>query len=338
MDVIFAQAIKDSTALRKASVPWNPGEPHGQPYHAFDDAASSWVPQHPSTDTAPTSLTSLTIYTWNIDFMLPGAVARMKAALAHLGGLTREAAPTTAIVIFLQECTPSDLATIAATPWVQERFHITDVDATNWTTTHYGTTTLVDSRLPITAAFRVQYPQTRMDRDALFVDVSLGPRGTRTRLCNTHLESMALDPPFRPAQMQLVARYLHEAHVDAALAAGDFNAIQPFDRTLHVDDGNNLKDAFLELGGKEDSDEGFTWGQQAPTELRTRFGCSRMDKVYFCGRVEVVRLERFGQDVVVAGEEECTQIVALGCEKPWVTDHLGVLAGVRVVSCQMRND
>lgn len=167
-----------------------------------------------------------------------------------------------------------------------------------------------------------------VDRDAFFVDVTLGPEGRKVRLCNTHLESMAFDPPFRPPQVALVARYLHEAGVHAALAGGDLNAIQPFDRTLHAD--HDLKDAFLESGGKEDTDEGFTWGQQAATTLRAQFGCSRMDKVYFCGELELVRFERFGQDVLVEGEEEARGIVELGFEKPWVTDHLGIMAEVEI--------
>lgn len=267
----------------------------------------------------------------NIDFMLPFAEARMKPALALLGRLTgpESLPPTTAPVIFLQECTPSDLTTIANTPWVRERFHLTDLDTTNWATTHYGTITLVDSRLPITAAFRVHYSKTRMDRDALVVEIAPGPDGRKVRLCNSHLESLAFDPPFRPFQVQIMARYMREDHVHAALAAGDFNAIQPFDRTLH--EGNKLKDAFLELGGQEDTDEGFTWGQQAATSLRVQFGCSRMDKVYFCGGVKLLRFERFGQDVLVDGEEERKQIVGLGFEKPWVTDHLGVMAEVEVL-------
>lgn len=167
-----------------------------------------------------------------------------------------------------------------------------------------------------------------VDRDAFFVDVTIGPENRKVRLCNTHLESMAFDPPFRPAQVELMARYLHEAGVHAALAGGDFNAIQPFDRTLHAD--NNLKDAFLESGGKEDTAEGFTWGQQAATALRAQFGCSRMDKVFFCGDVELVRFERLGQDVLVEGEEEGKAIVELGFEKPWITDHLGIMAEVEI--------
>ncbi|KAJ4393313.1 hypothetical protein N0V93_002521 [Gnomoniopsis smithogilvyi] len=343
MDAIVAQAIKDTGAARKSSVPWSLDKPHPQAYHAFDPATSSWITKSPSntnvagtsdkgSSSSSSSITNIALYSWNIDFMLPFAEARMRPALNYLDSLLNSNPPTTASVIFLQECVPSDLATIAATPWVRKQYHLTDLDSTNWATTHYGTVTLVDARLPITAAFRVHYSQTRMERDAFFVDVSMGPDANNRaiRLCNSHLESLALDPPFRPPQMQLIARYLHEReHVHAGIAAGDFNAIQPFDRTLHVD--NDLKDAYLELGGKEDDSKGFTWGQQAATKLREQFGCSRMDKVYFCGGAKPVRFERFGEDVLTEGEEEGKQIVELGFEKPWVTDHLGVMAEFQVL-------
>ncbi|KAL3460978.1 Endonuclease/exonuclease/phosphatase [Aspergillus heterothallicus] len=327
MDALFAQAMKDTTALRKTSVPWKPDEPHPQSYYTFDTTTSSWTPKDPSpsTDEGQTaSITNIALYTWNIDFMLPFPEARMRPALSHLNDLTSSLPQSKVIIVFLQECTQSDLATIASTPWIRDRFHITDLDHSSWATAHYGTTTLVDRRVPISSAFRVHYSKTRMDRDAFFVDVSIN--GKKIRFCNTHLESMALDPPFRIPQMKLIAGYLHESGLKAAITAGDFNAIQPFDRTLHVDDGNDLKDAFLELGGKEDTPESYTWGQQAATVLRERFGYSRMDKVYFCGGVKVLKFERFGQDVLAEGNEEAKTILGLGFEKAWVTDHVGVKA------------
>ncbi|KAL2821153.1 Endonuclease/exonuclease/phosphatase [Aspergillus granulosus] len=333
MDALFAQAMKDTAEMRKTSVIWKPDEPHPQSYYTFDRSSSSWTPKIPSVEgnAGPdANITNLTLYTWNIDFMLPFAQARMKPALTHLGNHISSNPPSTAAIIHLQECTPSDLSIIANTPWIQEKFYITDLDHSSWATAHYGTTTLIDVRLSISSAFRVHYAKTRMDRDAFFVDVIL-KNERKIRLCNTHLESMALDPPFRIPQMKLIAGYMHADGLDGAITAGDFNAIQPFDRTLHVDNDNNLKDAFLELDGAEDTPESYTWGQQAATTLRERFGCSRMDKVYFCGGVKVTKFERFGEDVLVEGEEEAKTILGLGFEKAWVTDHLGVWAEFEVV-------
>jgi tyrosyl-DNA phosphodiesterase 2 len=178
-----------------------------------------------------------------------------------------------------------------------------------------------------------------MDRDGLFVDIALAnapgerPRGGPVlRLCNTHLESLVADPPVRPIQMAAAAEYLGaqddaatkyfhiQKKVACALLAGDLNAIQPFDRTLHLDNG--LSDAYLELGGQEDSDEGYTWGPQAQRWSRERFGCSRMDKILFKG-LQPLSFERLAVGVKVADDllEEVEKVVEGG----FVTDHYGVV-------------
>lgn len=80
-------------------------------------------------------------------------------------------------VILLQEMTDSDLAVIQEMPWIQQRFYVTDLTTQNWMG-GYGTTTLVDKRLFVERVFRVVYSNSMMQRDALFVDVSiLGPGG-----------------------------------------------------------------------------------------------------------------------------------------------------------------
>ncbi|KAI1384611.1 Endonuclease/exonuclease/phosphatase [Hypoxylon trugodes] len=331
MDELIQKAIKETQESVKPmdSVKWKPDEPHPQSYFAYDSDKQAWQPMEASGNTQNESgfgITQLALYSWNVDFMLPLAKERMDIALAHLEGLTSKLPPTTAAVIYLQESIAQDLTTVGEKPWIREKYYVTDIDDSNWAA-RYGTTTLVDRRLDITNCFRVHYAKTRMQRDAFFVDIVLGG-GKTVRLCNTHLESLAFEPPFRPPQMQVVVKYMHDENVFGAVAAGDFNAIQPFDRTLHEDNG--LKDAYLELGGKEDSEEGYTWGQQATTTLRERFGCSRMDKVYFAGRVKLLSFERFGRDVELSDPAQRERVVSLGFEKPWITDHLGVVAHFRV--------
>jgi len=93
---------------------------------------------------------------------------------------------------------------------------------------------------------------------------------------------------------------------------------------------NELKDAYLELGGDEDDAAGHTWGQQAATNLRERFGTSRMDKVFFCGDMDVTKFEKFGMDVIVENQDVEDDLLKLGLEKPWITDHLGVWAEFEV--------
>lgn len=295
-----------------------------------------WQPIKPSSAAFPTkdkvpssNINAVALYSWNIDCMLPFAEARMNAALVHLEELTAGLPSTPAVAINLQECTPSDLITISQKYWVRDRFPITDLDSSAWASGLYGTSMLLDRRLKMASCFRVHYSATQMERDALFADVTVPASGAATprtvRLGNSHLESLALDPPLRPAQVRTAAPHLHAGHLAGAVIAGDFNAIQPFDATLHSDNG--LRDAYLELGGKEGGEDGFTWGQQALPVLRQQFGCSRMDKAYFCGSgIKLQDFERFGADVEV-GEDNKKQrdgLLALGFEKAWVADHLGI--------------
>lgn len=123
-----------------------------------------------------------------------------------------------------------------------------------------------------------------------------------------------------------------------AILAGDLNAFTPEDRT--VPEGCDLHDAFLVLGGEEDTKEGFTWGQQVSELERERFGCSRMDKVLFCGGLRVIDLQRIGEGQKIWVEYPAESSEEDGEEGNadsetgkdlWVTDHLGLQADFEVV-------
>lgn len=166
-----------------------------------------------------------------------------------------------------------------------------------------------------------------MQRDGLFIDLAFNDK--TVRICCTHLESLVANPPKRPSQLATAAKFMHQA--DASILGGDLNAIESFDKTLHSD--NNLKDAYLETGGIEDAESGMTWGQMAATRERNKFGLSRMDKLMFCGALEVEHFDTFGIDVVIEDEDVGRRMMAEdGLEKPWVTDHLGVRGDFRLVT------
>lgn len=166
-----------------------------------------------------------------------------------------------------------------------------------------------------------------MERDVLCIDVEAGRK--TLRVCCSHLESLIADPPKRPHQVATAAKFMHEA--DASVVAGDFNAIEPFDKTLHSD--NDLQDAYLACGGTEDDPAGMTWGQMAAPAERNKFGLSRMDKLFFCGALSAKSFELFGQDVEVADAEIRSQLMEkYKMEKGWVTDHLGVKAIFSVIN------
>lgn len=343
MNELVQNAIQQAGAQKKppGTMPWKDDEPCAQNYYSWVDEKKEWqsVTSRSEPRTQSTVISTIALYSWNIDFMLPFPDTRMDAAFAHLQELTSQLllSPDTAVVINLQECVPSDLVNISLKQWVRDNFYMTDMDASSWASGAYGTTTLVDRRLDISSCFRVHYAKTRMERDALFVDVVVpavsNSHGNKFRLCNTHLESLAVEPPLRPAQMKVLASYMNTNGLSGAIVTGDFNAIQPFDVSLHSDNG--LKDAYLNLGGVENRDEGYTWGQQALPELRMLYGCSRMDKVYYCGEgLKLLSFERFGADVEIPQDEEerKAQLLSLGFEKAWVTDHIGVKALFRLTN------
>lgn len=305
-------------------------EPNPQDYFAHRDgrwsnANTVDVPTTTHSD-SPFNPGAIRLISWNIDVLIGFAEERMSAALKYLDELVSATPPDVAIVIFLQEMGQSDLEQIQSSDWIKARFNITDLDSTSWLMPLYGTTTLVDRRLQIKNVFRVPWV-SKFSRDGLFVDIALSIPNSYCeeqkilRLCNVHLESLVADPPVRPFQLAVAAEYLHEPHVASALIAGDFNAIQPFDRTLHTE--LKLRDSYLELGGEEDSDDGYTWGYQVPEIMRYRFGCCRMDKILLRGHIQPRKFERIGMGVKVFDcfrEEVEKQI-----EGGWVTDHYGVL-------------
>ncbi|KAL8899158.1 MAG: hypothetical protein Q9207_006342 [Kuettlingeria erythrocarpa] len=281
--------------------------------------------------TAENLSSTFRLITWNIDFQAPSGAVRMAAALKYLERLIAEAPPKLPVVIMLQEMTPTDLKLIQTAAWVRQQFNLTDIDTSNWQGGIYGTAVLIDRRLPIKTVYRVFY-ETHMQRDGLFVDLIMKRASDQhnqevvIRVCCTHLESLRSDPSLRPAQVAVVAQQLHESSVHGGLVAGDLNAIEDFDRTLHAE--NNLKDAYLELGGQEDHEEGYTWGQQVHPELRERYGCTRMDKVLYCGQLRVERLQRVGVEVMVEESQRAKLREAGAIE--YVTDHYGLMADIVV--------
>ncbi|KKK24019.1 hypothetical protein AOCH_002783 [Aspergillus ochraceoroseus] len=207
-----------------------------------------------------------------------------------------------------------------------------------------------------------------MKRDGLFVDISFTslPSGDQctpdptdpsprkiVRLCNTHLESLVSVPPIRPVQLKVASQYMHGASSGgstynkigeeeavvlptphAALLAGDLNAFAPEDGTAPTECG--LQDVFLKLGGQEGTEEAFTWGQQVPLYIKKKFGCSRMDKVLFCGGIEPLRLQKIGEGVKAwvqypeQSDEDSTDSTDDG-EEVWATDHIGLCAELQIL-------
>ena len=321
MDPKLKKTIELIESKKKPSHPWTRQERFDQPYFSFSPETLSWQEETPSKSTAePTGPSKFSVMSWNIDFMLPYTNERMLPALKHVSSHVDSALVPT--IVMLQEMLETDLRLLQAQPWVRDSYYMTDVDNKYWESGHYGTCTLIPKALSVASVFRVHYEQTAMERDGLFVDVNFG-NNQIIRLCNTHLESLVAVPPKRAHQMATAAKWMHDSTVSGSVLGGDLNAIQDFDKKLHSE--NDLHDAYLVLGGMEDNDEGYTWGQMAPTVLRNMFGCSRMDKLYFCGQLKCEKFERFGYGVEVEERNVREALIKEeGLEAGWVTDHLGV--------------
>ncbi|KAI5863148.1 Endonuclease/exonuclease/phosphatase [Durotheca rogersii] len=315
-------------------------QPYPQPYYSYDDNTHKWMrfeagpgKKVPAGVEPALDLRRLALYSWNVDARPRFPQARMDAALHHIEELASKLPPTVAVVIFLQECVELSLDGIRDRGWIRERFHVTDLDSGAWGQLEFGTTALVDRRLRIASCFRVYYSKSRLMRDACFVDVELGAGGAApltVRLCNTHLDALSVLPPYRPRQVWLIAQHLRSPAVGAGVVAGDFNATEAYDRTLHSE--NRLRDAYLELGGREDAPDSHTWGPQAQTALKTRHPAVRMDKVLFTGPLTPRSFERFGIDIQLWNPMQQSYILDQGYEKPWISDHYGVVANFDVDS------
>lgn len=298
-------------------------KPVAQTPHAF--AGGGWKPFTEQLSSPPIS--TIRLITWNIDAHAQCGPLRMAGALRYLEGLINTYPRELPLIIFFQEMVPKDLILLQAAPWVRARFALTDIDTIHWKAPYYGTTTLVDRRLPLARVFRAVYKDTQMDRDGLYVDIATKPSSPNQRVlrfCNTHLESLDANPPIRPAQFAEASQHLHSPSIHGGILAGDLNAIEPFDRTLHLT--HHFTDAYLDAGGKEDSHDGYTWGYQSFAELQEKFGCSRLDKVLCCGRVKVKGLQRIGIGVKVE-EAKRAKMRSFGALE-FVTDHYGLMADI----------
>ncbi|KAI9869304.1 MAG: hypothetical protein M1813_000093 [Trichoglossum hirsutum] len=315
--------------------------PKAQACYSFHNG--EWISSHdlPSSAALPSSRkpAALKLITWNIDMTTPGMAIRMEAALRYLQQLVSTISSSLPVVIFLQEMTAERLKQICETSWVQEKFIVTDIHNENWPDRSYGITTLVDRNLIVRSVFRVKF-QSRFGRDGLFVDIAVSvPNGSSVkdaeiRLCNTHLESLPVWPTtMRSNQVVDCSAQLHTPSIHGGVVAGDFNAIQRFDRTLHIE--NDLTDAYLALGGQENSKDGYTWGYQSSKYAMRKYGPNRMDKVMFCGGVKVEGLERVGMgtEIEESRKEEVREESRKRGSDPlmWITDHYGLVGTVKVI-------
>lgn len=266
------------------------------------------------------------LVTWNVDFAAKKPKKRLVAALGYIQrevfGCSTPSQRPDPCCILLQEVSVSAFTVILTNDWVQRYFVVTPSSTDKWPcNATYGTVTLVSRTIPVSNAFTIDFGNSQMRRNALFVDVKLcvpvSPHMPRlsngivtVRIANTHLESLPVGEPARPLQMRLIAESLQEYELRGGIVAGDMNAIGPSDTTLPEECG--LMDAWQ---NGDDDEEGFTWGYQ-PT---SQYPPGRLDKVLFTmrGGFEVEVPQRFG----VGERTESGE---------WISDHFGLRTTLHV--------
>ncbi|KAJ5700872.1 Endonuclease/exonuclease/phosphatase [Penicillium malachiteum] len=267
--------------------PHDEGNPDFQLWHEFDPVqgwvSARWDNSFPNESINTRDTSNLTLVTWNIDAGAP----RTRERTTEIINFITSRDPKVDIIL-LQEVSKSALRYILEDERIRESWISSEPGDSAWGSRPFSTMTLLsksrftlrsDSAIRSIArglVWRVNYP-SRFGRDALCCDLILPPRGpgqsgTRIRLANVHLDSLPIEPSYRPAQLSTVSSFLESA--GCGLIAGDFNPVLPEDAILV--ESNGLTDAWKAL---HPNDPGFTWG----VDGKQRFPPSRLDKVAFLG-------------------------------------------------------
>lgn len=267
---------------------------------------------------------SLRLVTWNVNADAPFPKSRISALL--------EVIKTTGAtnVIFLQEVSKDALAALLGEPWIQQKWYISDIDASAFGTQKFISVTLVSKVWVATegillgAIWRIPLP-SRFGRDALCCDMLLnsssehipGKSSVRIRLINVHLDSLSINPSLRPVQLSICALYLRAA--GHGIIAGDFNPVLQEDDDLVR--ANDLTDAWMQLCP---NDPGHTWGVYG----EHTFPPNRLDKVALFNLNPLTMGVLETSEVGTCDEKMSADGMEL-VEKAHFSDHFGVWCEVR---------
>ncbi|CAG8125420.1 unnamed protein product [Penicillium olsonii] len=312
-----------------------------QPWHSFDSAhAQRWIPaSSPPEDSAPSTYgkdtPDLVLATWNIDAGSERAADRANEIISSI--ISTE--PKVDIV-FLQEVSREALEQILSDDRIRQSWVSSEGDDSSWGTRMFTSVTLVSKARfashgepgkrnhSLGPVWRIKYP-SRFARDAIVCDIFL-PRSNEspsasptrpTRLVNVHLDSLPIQPSFRPQQMAIVSSIISDA--GSGLVAGDFNPVLEEDASLVEDNG--LVDVWKSLHPQE---AGYTWG----VDGKKRFPPGRLDKVAMLGLLP--SSIRVLEPKILSTSNSCTPSsddTKVRDKVPW-SDHHGLLCSFAPVA------
>lgn len=206
----------------------------------------------------------LTLLTWNLWFGDLERSRRLEAALARV----RQEEPD---VIAFQEVLPETLAQLAATPWVQGGYHLSDPGGASLE--RYGTVVLTRDR-PL-AVHHLALP-SRMGRKLVAVDLEVP--GGPLRVGGMHLESLR-STPARILQLERIFPFLAAAPAGVLMGDMNFDAGDPEERALPGD----VVDVWPALHPGDPGATRDTERNLMAAAFASEPRCRRIDRVFFRG-------------------------------------------------------
>lgn len=298
--------------------PGDPRAPKGgeltkKAWHVF--SGNTWTPVLPSYSTSsesPALSSPVRLTTWNVDGWAPSANARLDAILLRILALKPD-------LILLQELSSENTEHLLAHPTVRGEWYCTESEKQGPGVPIIQATLARRERFDsshLGEVHRMSLP-SRYERFALVADVLVGSGSSSkvVRTVNVHLDSLAHDPSYRPAQVRLTAQSIASAG-GHGLIAGDWNSVLPIDDSLCAENG--MIDAWE---ANRPGEDGFTWNWDGRS--KEPFPPNRLDKLALAGlRCALIEVLEPGTLQVRGGVD-------------W-SDHCGLSAEVAVEGAKSR--
>jgi hypothetical protein len=247
----------------------------------------------------------LRLISWNINLIgrALGSKERAYAALDLIKGLCHGEGPQIQkILIMLQGVNRDALPAIIGHPWVEENFQISDTKPP----AYHFTMMLVSKAATTGPFFRVPFPETKVERDILGVDIPViegdnRAEGKVLRVCTTHLEPHYEARDLRVKQLELLSKILKspgtKPTVIAGIVGGNMNAITLVEHTFHLNSNIALNDAWEDLPPppplkpfQRDFTFGRAKGNTCGYNALNYRGRKRLDKFLYTGAMDVVKM------------------------------------------------
>ncbi|CAF0761642.1 unnamed protein product [Didymodactylos carnosus] len=296
------------------------------PVWRYDSNSNQWKSYDPSRsqDTQPKDISSFRVVTYNIWFDQSHQPFRFQSLSVILNNSNSH-------VICLQEMTYPILQQLISQSWVQQRYMISDVDASTFSNGKqgYGVVMLIQKDLCLRQLLIVEFP-TRMGRSLLFTQLKFG---TETILVGTvHLES--LNSREARSQQLKICKSIFETYTaddqhTTCLLMGDFNFdANGSENVEHMTLLSNWLDVWPTVKGPNNL--GWTFDTSTNTMLKNHpKTTSRLDRIMIASSVrKPAQIEIIGNKCVEQMQLETATMNnrTTSLSNIFPSDHYGLMA------------